>query len=179
MFELINIAGILTAPFFNTQDEKHSLAFIFLSSLCIAASCSCVTFCLFASIYRFERIASVYRGTFRYKVLQFIRVTNAVLAIISIILTIILNIGFGSGYYTILLDVYKVITGLSGIFLMSLDLFLGVRMTVLVLDSVPKDKISPMLKPKLLAILGIIISADSFSIILLVIGGTEAGVTAL
>lgn len=118
---------------------------------------------LFASIYRYERIAMILKGTKRFSILEALKTAAIVFAILS-------SLSFLTAYAVYVLEglcaltktlllVNASILGLSMTFDMILDLTLGIRMTILVLESVRRKKLSN-LKSRLLAILGVIIALD-------------------
>lgn len=121
---------------------------------------------LFASIFRYERIAMVLRGTRRYKILLFIRITSTILPILSSLNYMLMDYTSIMYYYSwrmlfeVSAAVYLVINGLTAAWFIIVDLALGIRMTTLVIDSVRKDKISETLRPRLLSTLGLIILID-------------------
>lgn len=65
--------------------------------------------------------------------------------------------------------VYTVVTGITALWLMLADLVLGIRMTILVIQSVRKEKIAQTLKPRLLGTVVFIILIDISSIIFVLI----------
>lgn len=108
----------------------------------------------FASIYRYERIAMVLRGTMRYRVLRLLRLASIILPVLAVtsytVGVIALCIyGADSEFAETSRTVYVWITIVTASWLMGADLVLGIRMAILVLESVRKEKISQSLKPRL------------------------------
>lgn len=127
---------------------------------------------LFASIYRYERIASVYRGTILCKVFQFVRCATIFLGILSTASFITFMV---SAFYEVIYTddfwmLYTVMNGTTAAWMMIIDLVLGIRMTILVLESIRTDKISHSLKPKLLGTMAFIILNDLLTVVLSSLG---------
>lgn len=132
---------------------------------------TCAVVGIFAGIYRYERIAMVLRGTNRYIVLQILKATAVFLAIFSVgsfLVMVVSNaLQASKDFINVCITVYAVITGLSMAFDTMLDLALGIRMTILVLESVKKTKIVKTLKTRLLGTLAVIIAIDIAAVILI------------
>lgn len=151
-----------------------------LSNYALMASMSVA---LFASIYRYERIAMVLRGTTRYRILQGLRITTLILVpLVSISYTVMVfsaALSSGSAFSEIAYSVYAFNTTVTAAWFMIVDLVLGIRMTFIVIASVRKDKISISLKPKLYGIVAFILMLDLMAITMIEIGGFDAGIYAI
>lgn len=122
----------------------------------------------------------IYRGTQRHKILQFLRAITIVLSILEVIMY---SIGVAAECLRVMADtfvmIYTCVTSFTAAFMLVTDLVLGVRMTILVLESVRQDKISLTLKPRLFGTLGLIVAIDFTAVALVLVPGFEYGVMAL
>lgn len=83
------------------------------------------------------------------------------------------------GYIATSLHLYTWTSVIVALWMSMLDLVLGIRMTILVIESVRKDKISTSLKPRLWSTLALIIFVDLLIILLVTIGGFDQGFIAI
>lgn len=94
-------------------------------------------------------------------------------------LSVLSNLLMFTNISPISLQVYTVVTGITVLFLMLADLLLGIRMAILVLESVRKEKIAQTLKPNLIGTVSFIILIDALAVICVLIGGVDAGLGAI
>lgn len=174
-------AIMVSLPFFQ-YDVATPLIIFILGTSANVATWICTSVAVFASIFRYERIGMIFRGTRLFKLLQSLRFTTILLSCFAfaayILGAVATALKFPETQVEMILIFYSVSTGIAAAFMMIVDVSLGIKMTILVLESVKASKISSTLRPRLYAGLTALVACDVLGIACVSYKGIEFGAMA-